>query len=81
MKWFVGTEKVVNSTAFIQTFGETMIQRQIHGTLATTNGFSANLTIRNISNEHFKIQTTFSLFVKNEFGNMTTDFVLDKTGL
>lgn len=77
IKWFVGTEKVANSTAFIQTFGETMIQRQLHGTLVTTNGFTANLTIRNISNEHF----TYSFFVKNEFGIMTKDFVLDKTGL
>ncbi|CAC5410053.1 unnamed protein product [Mytilus coruscus] len=80
MKWFVGTEKLVNSTSFAQTFAETMIQRQIHGTLVTTNGFTANLTIPNISNEHFKVQTTYSFFVKNEFGNMTKDFVLDKTG-
>lgn len=75
IEWFLGKDKVKNSSRFVQTLVSTIIQREMHGKTISAKGYQASLKLTNYSTD---VVASISILVENEFGNMTKKFVINK---
>lgn len=74
--WFIGNEKIQNSTGYVQTFTKTFIEKKLHGQAIKQIGFAVNLTVRS----NAKIKKKIALIVQNDIGNVTEMFFVEDKG-